>query len=1079
MQAVFGSMGIGLRGLRRPLLLLVVVLASLGSADRGSADSVKDRYSVDPATVSIADKHNVDSTHLNLEVATGGHFKRNSRQHSLVNDAGQKAPRDHRPALLQIDPIVEDAAWALARKKQTTDPDLDAGYAEQMQWRTKTNPGWHDEILANIHNISGQILKAEKVKLNCKSDFRAESLEYGYARCPAECPLMGEDDDSVHPSGCFFTCVTEHQCGDGGMDKKATVADMDVGICRRCNVPGCDKCAEVHGDGIDKCSICSLGYIINAQGTCASQFERVWIVVFGSCILLFVFFMTWYVYVLNRDVYNDQGLQEGLQFRTQSKLHRPGDELTEGEAPGSTESLYPLATNFQSVDAAGIAGPGLVLHFNFLGAMVAWPSGVLVIWLIIVFSNTVSLFDLGTLPAVTPAAFCGVRHWGHVMQMNFIDVKILFLMLVYAFTFAGSIAYALVQIRRFDTMNEDVTMGDFGAYVTGLPKLTSSEMPEQRYKEILEQVTGKELVGVSVCWAFHDKSEEVLDLADNLLQTARKNQRESQMGTASLHESNLQQGGTGDGPASEGKYFLAEVSSQPFYLRPFIRFEKIVYHFICGYSLVPKEAGSDEEHHEEVASLLDGLSTSGSAYAVFKTEADCVEAEEACLSAGGFSVPGDDSARIILKEHSDEPSTIKWQNFGVSADHFYKSSVKGILGILVALVVWTIVFYLPYAYYMAAFSYARGEAPSYAASTIVAMLVVGGNQAIYLISGMVADNIPVTTTDKREILYMLTYTFACFLNVVADLCVTMFISYKMLIGANVHMTDGTLLAKAHSVQNILEEFSMQKTLGAQMSTYCFPSTFLIPFIVEPIFAIAAPKHLMRLIVSRYPWLRGYQAERAMNIFVPMDTGRYGDCLLNIYCLVIMFFVPPGFLLYPLAALIVSQMYIYSLDHYRILRSVPRFTLSSYTLDHWAQTLMAGPCALILLAIIFKSNCSRAKDMTPSWYHPNICMHDSNLWLTMLVAAVLHITVHVSILWHVVPYFFTSKHQPSKVSYEEVATHTACTWFSANPVHCLRSNFIYEHKPPCLFFEVGREHLQKANPDIGCFYEKERKKEIEE
>eukprot|EP00435_Cladocopium_sp_Y103_P000225 s3167_g1.t1 len=58
-----------------------------------------------------------------------------------------------------------------------------------------------------------------------------------------------------------------------------------------------------------------------------------------------------------------------------------------------------------------------------------------------------------------------------------------------------------------------------------------------------------------------------------------------------------------------------------------------------------------------------------------------------------------------------------------------------------------------------------------------------------------------------------------------------------------------------------------------------------------------------------------------------------------------------------------------------------------------------------------------------------------------------------------------------------AKRTAATHFSTNPVHCLRSKFILEHKPPQAIYAVGKEHFMVANPQIGSHYQSKAAKKL--
>ena len=55
------------------------------------------------------------------------------------------------------------------------------------------------------------------------------------------------------------------------------------------------------------------------------------------------------------------------------------------------------------------------------------------------------------------------------------------------------------------------------------------------------------------------------------------------------------------------------------------------------------------------------------------------------------------------------------------------------------------------------------------------------------------------------------------------------------------------------------------------------------------------------------------------------------------------------------------------------------------------------------------------------------------------------------------------------TYQDCSKRIACSWFSANPVYCLRSQYIYQHSPPCLFCIPGKEHLIEVNEDIGLYF----------
>jgi len=84
--------------------------------------------------------------------------------------------------------------------------------------------------------------------------------------------------------------------------------------------------------------------------------------------------------------------------------------------------------------------------------------------------------------------------------------------------------------------------------------------------------------------------------------------------------------------------------------------------------------------------------------------------------------------------------------------------------------------------------------------------------------------------------------------------------------------------------------------------------------------------------------------------------------------------------------------------------------------------------------------------------------------------VLHLIIHNVMLEFIWKRFEGAEGDESTEKYEACAKRTAATHFSTNPVHCLRSKFVLEHKPPQAIYAVGKEHFMVANPQIGSHYQ---------
>jgi hypothetical protein len=190
----------------------------------------------------------------------------------------------------------------------------------------------------------------------------AHDIYHVKARCPAECPLFV--DDTTTATNCDFACVPDSIQNCKERSPMTPVADPVTGECRRCCVTGCSKCLL---DGTERCVQCFEGYQLKANGRCGYT----WGYFAGYCavILLLVVIVVVVVLVVGwisdlclREVSNPDGRRQALQVRSRTKIHMP-------KTPGEPRSLWPLNTNLCRQD---VAGPAVVLLFNFQAAVVLW-----------------------------------------------------------------------------------------------------------------------------------------------------------------------------------------------------------------------------------------------------------------------------------------------------------------------------------------------------------------------------------------------------------------------------------------------------------------------------------------------------------------------------------------------------------------------------------------------------------------------------------------------------------------------------------------------------------------------------------
>jgi len=358
------------------------------------------------------------------------------------------------------------------------------------------------------------------------------------------------------------------------------------------------------------------------------------------------------------------------------------------------------------------------------------------------------------------------------------------------------------------------------------------------------------------------------------------------------------------------------------------------------------------------------------------------------------------------------------------------------------------------------FNYDNGaELPGYY-SIIFTVVVVGGNATMYVVCDVCCDIIGFRYKDSKQCVYTLMYLFACMVNVLLDMGVTYFTALKVMVGLDFRTYDGTRLADIDAFTDQFETYAMQRSLGGNTFAYAFPSTFLIPFLIEPIVTVLVPLKLGQLIIRTHREVQGDCAEAYIAAF-DFDLGRYSDILLNVFLGILIFYFPGGYTWTLFYGMFISHIVIYIFDHWRVLQVIPSIRINSYAIDWWAQATLAGCCALILSALVFKANCES---------YAGYCIKDMTLLSVTSLAGIAHFVVHMLLLIYVVPMVGKDvKDETKGMKYETVAENTAYTWFSVNPVHCLRSKLVHKHQPYCRFASPGKEHLLEVNPKIGCHF----------
>jgi len=846
--------------------------------------------------------------------------------------------------------------------------------------------------------------------------------------CPEKCPYAAEMKEEF----CHFKCVVAKQCGIGGSVEEATIPDLEKHECRRCDVEGCATCVHGEpGEDVETCQQCMPGYFMEDEGEeCKSSGDWIFGVIAAVAVLAVIVAVAWYADLASKPIVNESQIDVGQAYRSRTKARQQG-------VPG--RPLYPIDTDLNNVDIAGV---GTMVFFRFQTAVLIWAITGFLLFLGLGLGVSTDLFKIGIKKAVTPQQFCAVIKWGRARQMELVWTKVAWLAFMYPFSILGAFYYSINSQRLFDHMdNEQMTMSDYVASIRDIPKVKGTDKTEEKLKEAIEKASGEKVVGVSCAWDFHDHAVEhhVLEACEY----------ETSLLDKLTPEPPPEETMDGSAWDPEKRGFAGKI------------FDHISFRVLAAWKvhLDDTEAEHDPKHIKE---MVEGIESTDSGFVVFETEGARDRALEKLKD--GFEY---DDTRCRLEPEENEPEAIVWVHYGISEDTCKSNMVMAFFYMGLSVLAWTVLLYLPYEHYMASFSYANGDEPGEISEIIFVCLVVVAQIGLFVCANVLAHHAGFRYEDNHQCAYIVLYNSALIVNLILDIGLTCILSYHQMVGRGVRTADGSLLGDLPSVQMIFESYPMQKSIGNQLFRYCWPATFFLPFSGEPPGMIWLPWHIGRLMIRSHPHLRGAKAEKSLRLGV-MEQGRYADLMFNAILVCCIPFIAPAYMLLTFGAMIFSHIYIYLFDHVRTLRSCTRYHFSSNVCNLQGQKIFAIPCGLLAAGLVFKWNQMKS-DPKKLGGGP---LQGAALWQALAGAFFGHIIFHLVLLEFVVPMFHDVEKHPEEKPYSECAKIFPASWFSTNPVHCLRSKYIYEHEPPQTFYVIGKEHLAQKNEAIGAHFQEE-------
>ncbi|CAJ1423957.1 unnamed protein product, partial [Effrenium voratum] len=815
---------------------------------------------------------------------------RDNRPHSYFYN--QLLKLNAEPSWKYADPVMaldsENGFWypaVIARGAFSSPYQYDADGKWDGLYRIRWQDAKSDDLYKTdleLKSFTGQEVTqlVQKVRPeDCSKRLFAARLDKD-AMCPQMCPFWSETKFY-----CSFKCVGV--CPNF-LESPAYVMDAKENSCKRCGVRQCKRCAST--DRL-KCETCLPGYKLDQEGAVCSKKPTgflSWLqitmvtaaedgtVVLSTVTCLLAIIVAWYVDMRTRGVTNTGAIEAVDAFATSQRLLRKGAD----------SGLYPMLTNLQTQPVAGL---GLMFMMNFQCVVILLAALVLGMWYIVLWIEP-ELADLGKGEVDDSRVHCSIAHWGAEVQNMGLIPELLFTLAVYVVMFAFSLAVAALQRTRYlehDAGN--ITMKDYAAVVKGVPAFLGEENAEEIMSQAIQKSTGQKVVGVSICWDFREEQHRVNACIDRSLD----------------HPEQSEEPAVGSGMLG-GMFFKIEQR--------------------LGFGPPPPEA-AEVADPVEVRRLLLSLKTSGAAFAVFETE---VARDAAVSASAGIELPNE-KATLTLECAFAEPDSVRWGSFGGGKSDYIRRWVRAICE-LTAVILFLMTFLkYPYSRYVMSFSYAETGTPNNLNGKFLMLISIIANQVIYLFSDKVAEDMHFWYTEHKQKAYVAFYVVAMVLELMMDLFFTATTTFNQLNAAGRRTYGGVQLYDLPSWHMVIETYVMQNALGNQLLDYAFPSTFIAPFLFEPILGFLL-FHIGKLIVRSHSEISPYRAQKLVQWFWINDLSRYGDIILNLTIAVIFLSIHGGFNSRAFGYLLVCHLYIYVFDHWMLLRAMPRVKYNLMAVD---------------------------------------------------------------------------------------------------------------------------------------------------
>lgn len=842
---------------------------------------------------------------------------------------------------------------------------------------------------------------------------------------------------------CHWRCISEEKCL-----TYPGVIDRDAGYCFVCAVAGCKRCATSE----QSCRECHAGFRLE-NGECVNESRWKWMMLLAVLGILVALALSYVVLVACSPVVSQEMLEWGVEHRSRSKAREDSD----------SHHLYDLTLSLAD-ELTSAGGVGVMLHFAWQRMMLWWSVAVTVASAALAaYYGRLVAADALELPPFHDEVegVCTDRlKVQDDAELEAMRLGVLWLTgLVYVGSSLGAVLWSWWQQKKFwGVSSTSNSMKDYALMCRGFPEEFDSSYPgspgaklEDEYKRFFQATWGESVIGVSVAWNMDGLEENVKVAVCDIVHDIEREVRlaaKAGGGMVGMIDEVDEAASYASTPRNSPRRSSSKHSRTQCLCAPLVEtVDSIVWGEVPPCLHRPDDPSTPRAPDDitEGLALIERIPTTGTCFVVFRTRRDM----RASLHVQLPKFRGVHEITAQMTEGDAE--VVLWDGFAKTDAERWWLQVRGVCWMLLVIAVWTACFWGPYTLYILSWSGIAGASQGSAVvGLVVGLLITVGNQVVYAAAGILAEHVKYTCRDFRDTYYTALYTFAVLVNTVLDMWLVTI------------MATGWQRDVANDPDALVRNPTLQHAVFTQLIFYLWPGTLLMPFLMEPLVLNVAPFYLASWLVRSRPNCSKQQAEDCLAL-PPFDLNRYGDNLINVIMVCLFYFLTAMAIWWIFLMLSISLLFIYTWDCYRFKRATCRTHFSTQDMDVLSQYFMVVPCAILAGGFAFKLSGGQA--MVENWDHDGF-LGDHQAWVKAGGAFLGHAVVHVLLLAYAVPRCVAAaapqEDPPFEIPYESTAAEICCNWFNSNPVHCMRSFYLYQHRPSHLFYQPGREHLHKRN-----------------